>query len=148
MTSLYRWSRNENNMMQTWTMLKREYLARVMRRRFVIGTLIAPLLWIGPFLLPILLINVRNSERAVTVLDQSGDPELFPIIQRNLANNNSAGTKFRLTQQQVPKEGDIEQVRASLKDEITQHADRAYLVLRSNILDGQNPQYYANNVTD
>lgn len=135
-------------MIEFWTMLRREYSTRVMRRRFVVSTILTPVFWVVPFLLPLLLINFAARERAVTVLDQSGDPELFHIIKENITKAGTTGTQFNLVQELVAPDWDIEEIRLSLNKEVSQNPDRAYLVLRKDILDGQNAQYYANNVTD
>ena len=64
--------------------IKREYLVRVRTRAFMIGTIISPLLMIALIALPIFFATRGGGDRRVTVLDQSGDPELFDAIKRSL----------------------------------------------------------------
>lgn len=64
--------------------IKREYLVRVRTRAFMIGTIISPLLMLALIALPIFFATRGGGDRRVTVLDQSGDPELFDAIKRGL----------------------------------------------------------------
>src|SRR4030095_3331087 len=66
--------------------IKREYLVRVRTRAFLIGTLVSPLLMLALIALPVFFATRGGGERRVTVLDQSGDPELFEAISRGLAS--------------------------------------------------------------
>jgi len=64
--------------------IKREYLVRVRTRAFLIGTMVSPILMLALIALPVFFATRGGGERRVTVLDQSGDPELFETIRRSL----------------------------------------------------------------
>jgi ABC-2 type transport system permease protein len=64
--------------------IKREYLVRVRTRAFLIGTMVSPLLMIALIALPIFFATRGGGDRRVTVLDQSGDPDLFDAIRKSL----------------------------------------------------------------
>ncbi|HXF40832.1 MAG TPA: hypothetical protein VN687_14040, partial [Blastocatellia bacterium] len=64
--------------------IKREYLVRVRTRAFMIGTIISPLLMLALITLPIFFATRGGGDRRVTVLDQTGDPDMFAAIKRSL----------------------------------------------------------------
>ena len=100
--------------------IRREYLVRVRTRAFIIGTIISPLLMLGLIALPIFFATRGGGDRRVTVLDQSGDPELFDAIKRSLearddgeeeTNRRDPGvgrTNYVLTRRVVAPGEDIE----------------------------------------
>src|SRR5262249_53068775 len=98
-----------------------------------------------------------GGERHVTVLDQSGDPQLFDAINRRLGGSKDslgesggerALTHYILERRTVPPNEDIDQLirldyTGGKKDE-----DKAYLILPAGILDGAKPEYRATNTSD
>jgi ABC-2 type transport system permease protein len=146
-------------MKKVWAIIKREYVVRVRTRAFVISTIASPVLLLALALLPGLLATRGGGERHVTVLDQSGDPQLFDLIKNRLepnsASSNEAGdnqpalTRYVLERRVVQPDEDIEKVIANdytaggKKDE-----DKAYLILPAGILDGAKPEYRSKNTSD
>jgi ABC-2 type transport system permease protein len=128
-------------------MIKREYLSRVRRRSFFLTTLLAPLGLIAVIALPLLFLTQGHGERNVVVMDQTADPLLFDMIKTSVEKDHS-GTTFRLVHEVVPSDADMDQSRAAHSAEIESRTDSAYIVLRSNVLEGAPPEYYASNVTD
>src|SRR5262249_25974456 len=122
--------------------LKREYIVRVKTRAFLIGTVVSPLFLLALALLPGLLIAKSGGERNVTVLDASGDPQLFPAIQRRTqgrpddASQDSSRdsgdegglrTKFLLVQRVIQPGEAIEDVLREQNITAEQNADHAVL---------------------
>ena len=70
--------------------IRREYLVRVRTRAFMIGTIVSPLLMLALTVLPIFFATRGGGYRRVTVLDQSGDPELFDAIKKSLESRGNA----------------------------------------------------------
>lgn len=146
-------------MKKVWAIIKREYVVRVRTRAFVISTIASPVLLLALALLPGLLATRGGGERHVTVLDQSGDEQLFAAIKNRLEPNGASSdeadnnqpqlTRYVLERRVVQPGEDIEQIIASdytaggKKDE-----DKAYLILPAGILDGAKPEYRSKNTSD
>lgn len=128
-------------------MIRREYWVRARKRRFLLGTLMTPFVWLALFATPILLVTRGGGERRVTVLDQSGDPELYGEVQQAL-RAVQVGTTFVLSRIEVPADAELEPIRRQRTESLASDSDRACLVLGKNVLLGADPEYYARNVTD
>ena len=76
-------------MKKTLVILKREYLTRVRTKAFVIGTLVTPFLMGVLTILPGFLATRGGGQRHITVLDQSGDPELFDVLKNRLSGSSA-----------------------------------------------------------
>ena len=62
--------------------LQREYLVVVRTKGFIIGTILAPLLMIGIFVLPIFFARIESeNQKRISVIDETG------IIYEEFANN-------------------------------------------------------------
>jgi ABC-2 type transport system permease protein len=140
--------------------IRREYLVRVKTRAFVISTIASPLLMLALTVLPIFFVTRGGGERQVTVLDQSGDPDLFGAIQRSLnrrgestedqngGDSGPGGTQYVLTRVVVPPDADLEKAQEPYKLQSEKNPDSTYLILRQGILTGDEPEYYARNTSD
>src|SRR5207245_2299406 len=96
----------EPTMNKVLIIIKREYLVRVRTRAFLIGTIVMPLLMLALIALPIFFATRGGGDRYVTVLDGSGDPELFDAIKRSIEsrtgsdeelNRRGGSTRYILT---------------------------------------------------
>jgi ABC-2 type transport system permease protein len=140
--------------------IKREYLVRVRTRAFLIGTLITPLFMIGLVALPIFFATRGGGQRRVTVLDQSGDPDLFDAIKRSIGsrgqseeelNRRDPGvgtTQYILTRRVVAPDENLEAIQQQLNQQAEKDPDSTYMVLRPGGLDQIEPEYYAKNTSD
>src|SRR5262249_48608135 len=140
--------------------IKREYLVRVRTKAFMIGTIISPLLMLGLITLPIFFATRGGGERRVTVLDQSGDPDLFDAINRTMTgkfdsadelNKRDPGvgnTTYRLTRRVITSNEEMERALTELKSKAASDPDATVLVLRPGPLDKIEPEYYAKNTSD
>jgi ABC-2 type transport system permease protein len=127
--------------------IKREYLARVRTRAFLIGTIITPLFLLLVGALPAFLASRGAGERYVTVLDQSGDPTLFASLDKKVGEGNSEAS-LHLTRVVVPPDKNLEELKRSYQEEAQKDSDKAYLVLLPGVLDDAQPEYNAKNVSD
>jgi ABC-2 type transport system permease protein len=127
--------------------IKREYLARVRTRAFLIGTMITPLFLLLVGALPAFLASRGAGDRYVTVLDQSGDPSLFDSLDKKVKEGNSEAI-VHLTRVVVPPDKNLEELRRSYQEEVQKDSDKAYLVLLPGVLDEAQPEYNAKNVSD
>lgn len=140
--------------------IKREYLVRVRTRAFVIGTILSPLLMLALVTLPIFFATRGGGDRRVTVLDQSGDPELFDAINRATQGRDASAeeldrrdpgvgtTHYVLTRRVVAPNEDLEALRQDYARRGDKDADATYLILHAGGLDKLDPEYYAKNTSD
>ena len=140
--------------------IKREYLVRVRTRAFLIGTMVTPLLMLGVIALPIFFATRGGGERRVTVLDQSGDPDLFEAIRQSLesrgegdeeVNRRDPGvgrTHYILTRRVVAPGEDLQSLQLQYQQQAAKDPDATYLVLRPGGLDKVEAEYYAKNTSD
>jgi len=148
-------------MKKVWVIIKREYIVRVRTRSFVIGTIVSPLFLLGLVLLPSFLAERGSGgERQITVVDQSGDPALFDAIKERVETRGSDGssddeegfgrsTKFVLTRQIVPPDqspNDLIKRMSNGKGE--KNSETSYLILVPGVLDNNQPEYHAKNLSD
>jgi ABC-2 type transport system permease protein len=137
---------------------KREYLTRIRSRSFQVGTLLTPLamvLWVSA---PAYFASKSSGVRDVTVLDQSGDPEMFAALEQRLqgtardaraeVGGRPLGALFKLEHVPVAPGADLDAERRSR--ELRRSArERAVLVLRSGVLEGTTtPEYYGITLSD
>src|SRR6185295_17398882 len=124
-------------MKKTLVILKREYLTRVRTKAFVIGTLLTPFLLGALTILPGFLATRGGGERHITVLDKSGDPDLFKELNRQMggASGEASGggdqkpnlTHFTLTRVVVPPEQEIDTAyREPYRNEAVKDSESAY----------------------
>src|SRR2546423_1343613 len=146
-------------MKKVWAIIKREYIVRVRTRAFVISTIASPILLLALAILPGLLAARGGGERHVSVLDQSGDPQLFDAIKNRLeprgtSDDDGGGNRFSLTRYVLERKPvspgeDVEKVisqdytGSGKKDE-----DKAYLILPAGLFDGAKAEYRSKNTSD
>ncbi|HXG92269.1 MAG TPA: ABC transporter permease [Blastocatellia bacterium] len=147
-------------MKKIFVIIRREYLVRVRTRAFLLSTIASPILLLAFIVVPTLLIIRGGGDRQVIVLDQSGDPALFNLIQEKAktapqesdyattGGPRPVETRFALTQTVVPPDKDIDELKRQYNSEVEKDSDKAYVVLRQGILDGVEPEYYGKNVSD
>lgn len=140
--------------------IKREYLVRVRTRAFLIGTIITPLFMLGLIALPIFFATRGGGDRRVTVLDQSGDPELFKEIDHMMQGRTDADeelnrrdpgvgrTRYLLTQRVVRPDENLDTVAEQYRHQADKDPDSTYLILPAGGLDNIEPEYYAKNTAD
>lgn len=140
--------------------IKREYLVRVRTRAFLIGTMVSPILMLALITLPIFFATRGGGDRRVTVLDQSGDPDLYDAIKKSLetrgdgdeeTNRRDPGvgrTNYVLTRRVVAPGENLDAVQKEYSQKGDKDPDSTYLVLRPGGLDKIEPEYYAKNTSD
>lgn len=140
--------------------IKREYLVRVRTRAFMIGTIISPLLMLALITLPIFFATRGGGDRRVTVLDQTGDPDMFAAIKRGLEargegddelNRRDPGvgrTNYTLTQRVVAPGEDLQAVELQYQQQASQDPNLTYLVLRPGSAEPLEVEYFAKNTSD
>ena len=140
--------------------IKREYLVRVRTRAFMIGTIISPLFMLALISLPVFFATRGGGDRRVTVLDQTGDPDMFAAIKRSLEargegddelNRRDPGvgrTNYTLTQKVVAPGEDLQAVELQYQQQAAQDPNLTYLVLRPGSAEPLEVEYFAKNTSD
>jgi len=140
--------------------IKREYLVRVRTRAFMIGTIISPVLMLALITLPIFFATRGGGDRRVTVLDQTGDPDMFAAIKRSLEargegddelNRRDPGvgrTNYTLTQRVIASGEDLHAVELQYQQQAAQDPNLTYLVLRPGSAEPLEVEYFAKNTSD
>jgi len=140
--------------------IKREYLVRVRTRAFMIGTIISPLFMLALITLPVFFATRGGGDRRVTVLDQTGDPDMFAAIKRSLEargegddelNRRDPGvgrTNYTLTQKVVAPGEDLQAVELQYQQQAAQDPNLTYLVLRPGSAEPLEVEYFAKNTSD
>lgn len=140
--------------------IKREYLVRVRTRAFMIGTIVSPLLMLALITLPIFFATRGGGDRRVTVLDQSGDPDLSDAIKKSLESRGNSddelnrrdpgvgSTNYVVTRRVVAPTEDLEALKREYSQIGDKNPDSTFLILRPGGLDNLEPEYYAKNTSD
>jgi len=140
--------------------IKREYLVRVRTRAFMIGTIISPLFMLALITLPVFFATRGGGDRRVTVLDQTGDPDMFAAIKRSLEargegdeelNRRDPGvgrTNYTLTQRVVTSSEDLQAIELQYQQQAAQDPNLTYLVLRAGSAEPLEVEYFAKNTSD
>src|SRR2546422_789578 len=134
-------------MEQLLIVLKREFMVRMHKRAFLFA-LLGPAMAVLYLILPLTLASNKSVERLVFVLDQSQDPVLFNVINERLHPEAKGGTSYTLSRVVVPPDAEIDEVRRHYSTEVAKNDNDAYVVLRPNILQDGEPEYYAKNTSD
>jgi ABC-2 type transport system permease protein len=119
--------------------IRREYLARVRSKWFIITTLLAPVFLVAAMTIPILL-AVRQAERAVaiSVVDETGEvtPELL---------KTAAFKEGRLRFRPAPR-GDTEDVQRALRQQILDEGLAGYLYIPADVLESGGVEYWGRDI--
>ena len=147
-------------MKKIWVIIKREYIVRVRTKAFLIGTIASPVILLALVILPGFLAARGGGDRNVTVINQSGDSELFAAIKKNInpraedsvsqdGGSGGMGTHYILTEKVVPPGQNVEEfIAQDFNQNGKKDSDKAYLILPPGVLTTAKPEYRAKNTTD
>lgn len=139
---------------------KREYVVRVRKKAFWIGTALIPMAMVVWVMAPGYFASKSTGRREVTVLDQSGDPGLFAALQQRLsaterdargeAGGKPLDTLFTLEHERVPDGVDLDVLRRQHERRRARGSgyEHVLLVLRADVLAGATPHYYGVTLSD
>ncbi len=132
---------------KTATVMKREYLERVRRKSFLIGTLLGPIFMAGLILLPGLLLGVSSDHQwRISVVDQSGG--IFPRLQEALDDTLKSGQPAYLLRELGATSEELAAMRTRLNTQVAQGSISAYLVIGPDMLGAGEAEFCAQNVGD
>jgi ABC-2 type transport system permease protein len=121
-----------------WAVIRREYLARVRSKAFIIGTIIGPLFMGGIMILPALLAGKGGKLLRVAVVDASGALQADAEEALRTARRDDK-PRFDV---RPPGEGTVEDQVAALKEAVLQGRLDGYLHLPEDALEGSPATYY------
>ncbi len=115
--------------------IRREYIARVRSKWFIISTILAPVLMIGAMVIPVLLL-VRQAERTILIsaVDETG--ELVPEL---LETEPFKDGRLRYM---PPPGGDSETAVATLRQRVIDQQLTGYLFIPADALDGGSIEFW------
>jgi ABC-2 type transport system permease protein len=132
---------------KTATVVRREYLERVKRKSFLIGTLLGPVLIAGMILVPGLLMSASTrSQWRISVVDQGG--EIFPQLKTALDDTLKSGQPAYILQEIPSTPEQLEANRIKLNAQVAQGLISGYLIIGSDILSVGEAEFCAKNVGD
>ncbi len=126
---------------------KREYLDRVRKRSFVIGTILGPILMGGMILVPGLLYE-HTPENRVNMVVIDFTRSLFDDFAKALDDTLSGGSKMFVLRNVAAANDALEAVKKSLNAEVEAGALEGYLVLPEDIAEKGAATYYGKKVSN
>ena len=128
--------------------IKREYLARVRTKGFILGTILTPLLLASTMVIPILFME-RSSEKKyrLVVLDQTNDQPLYSRIEQLLKEKNNKEDAFEVVRETL-KPDEIEARKKILNEDMKADKLASYVVLPEDFLSSGKMQLRARNTSD
>jgi len=125
--------------------IRREYLDRVRKKSFWLGTLLFPLLMVGLIFFQVLLADVETGkQKKVALVDATG--KLLDTFQDKLADEKLKDGKPAFPVEPVPIEGDLEATRRSLEPRVNSGELFAILTAGNDVDAAGNFRLYARSV--
>jgi ABC-2 type transport system permease protein len=133
--------------MKLFTLAKREYLERVRKRSFLIGTILGPVLMGAMIIVPGLLMeHTPESRMNVAVVDLTGST--FDQLDEALRDTLPDGTKMFALESVPATENDLESTKRELNRKIQIGALDGYLVIPSDIVESGTATYFGRKVSN
>ena len=133
---------------KVFLIIKREYLARVRTKGFILSTILTPLLLASTILIPMLFMD-RSSEKnyRLVILDQTNDQPLYTRIEELLKENNKNADDFEVVRETL-KPDQVEERKKNLNEDLKAEKIAGYVVLPPDFLSSGKMQRRARNVND
>jgi len=127
--------------------VRREYLDRVKKKSFLIGTILGPVLMGLLIFAPALIFKLSpDTQTTVTVVDLTG--EVFEQMKISLADTLDDGTlKFRVNRYETGELG-LEEAKRALNFEVEEDAIDGYMVIPADIIDSGKAAFYGKRIGD
>ena len=135
---------------RTWEIIRREYLERVTKKSFWIGTVLMPVLMLAMLFVPGLLMQVSlDKELRIAVIDRSG--KVFEPLKENLKNAQAEASKdepspFIIERREAG--ADLEATLAGIKQEIGNKKLEGCLIVGPDFDAEDNFHYFGRNVNN
>ncbi len=131
-----------------WTILRREYLERVRRRSFLIGTVLGPVFILGVTIIPAWLASRSTGKvNEIAVVDQTG--ALEGKLEQAFPDTLPGGSKrYRFEWEKMPPGADEARFREELQQRVLLGEYNGILWLPPDAIDGGSAFLYAQNLGD
>jgi ABC-2 type transport system permease protein len=136
-------------MRKIWLVVKREYLARVRTKGFIIGTIAFPLFMIGVVALPAILLRHQSTQTLkIVILDQTGEmaARITQALDEKLPNGEPAYRVVKTVR--APSRENEDKLRAELRTQVNQEEIDAFLVIPKNVMEGDPATFHTRNPGD
>ncbi len=127
--------------------VRREYLDRVKKKSFLIGTILGPVLMGLLIFAPALLMKLSpDTQTTVAVIDMTG--EIYEQMESSLADTLDDGTpRFRLREVDVEETG-LEEAKRVLNFEVEEDAIDGYVIVPADIIDTGKAAFFGKRIGD
>ncbi|MBI1941775.1 MAG: ABC transporter permease [Acidobacteria bacterium] len=136
-------------MRKIWLVVKREYLARVRTKGFIIGTVAFPLFMVGIVALPVILMR-HQTDRGLklAILDNTGEmaADVVQSLDRKLPNGDPAYDVVKIFEEPRPEEE--EALREELRAQVNQTELDGFLIIPMDVLEGESAAFHTRNTGD
>ena len=128
--------------------IKREYLARVRTKGFILSTILTPLLLASTILIPMMFMD-RSSEKnyRLVILDQTNDQQLYTRIEELLKEDNKKDADYEVVRETL-KPDQIEERKKILNEDLKAEKIAGYVVLPPDFLTRGELQRRSRNMND
>ncbi len=128
--------------------IKREYLARVRTKGFILSTILTPLLLASTILIPMMFMD-RSSEKnyRLVILDQTNDQQLYTRIEDLLKEDNKQDDDYEVVRETL-KPDQIEERKKILNEDLKAEKISGYVVLPPDFLSRGELQRRSRNMND
>ena len=129
-------------MKKMFTVVKREYLERVKKKSFLIGTILGPALMAVLIFAPMLFMKYTpETQTRIAVIDMT-DMDIFGRLREALTDTLADGTpKYELRKVDVSEEG-LAQAKTELNYEIEGDALDGYIILPEDVIEKSEANFY------
>ena len=122
-------------MTKLFAIIRREYLARVRSKWFIITTILAPILVIGAVTLPVILVSSQGDRALeISVVDETGE-----VTAELLATEAFKDGRLRF---RPPPGGDSEAAIETLRQRVLDQELAGYLYIPANVLEGRRIEFW------
>lgn len=134
-------------MRKVWLVIKREYLARVRTRAFVISTVSLPLITLGIlFFAEVLARRPQDRPLKIAILDAAGG--LAGPVTKALNEKLPSGRPAFTVERKIEQPEEIEKAREELRAQLRQGTLDAYLVIPRDVTEGKAAEFHSKNPGD
>jgi ABC-2 type transport system permease protein len=128
-------------MMKMLKVVKREYLERVKKKSFLVGTILGPVMMAALVIAPGLLFELTpETQEKIAVIDRTG--ELFDNFERALGDTLESGEPMFVLREVMTDNENIEESKRTLGIEVDSDALDGYILIPENIVDEGKATFY------
>ncbi len=133
--------------MKVISIVKREYIARVKTKGFLVGTLLLPVMMIAFLLMPGFFMSKSNDDiKKITIIDQTN--RLKEPVESFFQDITFDDGKQKYDIEMLNPQGDIDVIKTELNNKVNKGALDAYLLIPSDVFTNNKFEMYLKNVAN